>query len=256
MAIQAEIVNRDAEITGQSAAIAAQDEIIIDRDALIGRKEERIQRLEKLVQALKQALYGRKSEKLNIDQCELSLEDIETAMAVILAEDAAIDPPKPSPEDTFDGTSVNLRKANRGSLPDHLPRVEIIIKPASMVCRCGSSLHCMGEDVSERLNIIPAQFQVIVTRRPKYACRSCTDCVVQAPAPARLIEGGMPTEATVAHVLVSKYADHLPLYRQAHIYSRQGVNLDRSTLGRRSTWLIKSGRKTAAQINVLEQSLI
>ena len=77
---------------------------------------------------------------------------------------------------------------------------------------------------------MPAQFRVIVTRRPKYACRSCTDGVTQASAPARLIPGGMPTEATVAHVLVSKYADHLPLYRQAQIYSRQGVALDRSTL--------------------------
>ena len=88
----------------------------------------------------------------------------------------------------------------------------------------------IGEDVSERLDIIPAQFRVLVTRRPKYACRSCTDGIMQAPAPARLIPGGMPTEATVAHVLVSKYADHLPLYRQAQIYSRQGINLDRSTL--------------------------
>ena len=77
---------------------------------------------------------------------------------------------------------------------------------------------------------MPAQFRVIITRRPKYACRSCTDGVTQAPAPARLIPGGMPTEATVAHVLVSKYADHLPLYRQARIYSRQGVDPDRSTL--------------------------
>lgn len=84
--------------------------------------------------------------------------------------------------------------------------------------------------MSERLDIVPVQFRVIVTRRPKYACRSCTDGVVQAPALARLIPGGMPTEATVAHVLVSKYADHLPLYRQAQIYSRQGVDLDRSTL--------------------------
>ncbi len=93
-----------------------------------------------------------------------------------------------------------------------------------------NALHCIGEDVSERRDIIPAQFRVIVTRRPKYACRSCTDGVAQAPAPARLIPGGMPTEATVAHVLVRKYADHLPLYRQAQIYSRQGVDLDRSTL--------------------------
>lgn len=88
----------------------------------------------------------------------------------------------------------------------------------------------MGEDLSERLDMIPAQFRVIVTRRPKYACRACEEVVIQAPAPARLVQGGIPTEATVAHVLVSKYADHLPLYRQAQIYARQGVNLDRSTL--------------------------
>ena len=88
----------------------------------------------------------------------------------------------------------------------------------------------MGEDVSERLDIIPAQFRVIVTRRPKYACRACEEVVVQAPAPPRLIEGGIPTEDTVAHVVVAKYAAHLPLYRQAQIYARQGVPLDRSTL--------------------------
>lgn len=91
-------------------------------------------------------------------------------------------------------------------------------------------LHVMSEDVSERLDIVPAQFRVIVTRRPKYACRACEEVVVQAPAPPRLIEGGIPTEDTVAHVLVAKYADHLPLYRQAQIYGRQGVPLDRSTL--------------------------
>ena len=92
------------------------------------------------------------------------------------------------------------------------------------------ALHRIGEDVAERLDIVPAQFRVLVVRRPKYACRACEDVVVQAPAPARLIEGGLPTEATVAQVLVSKYADHLPLYRQAQIYARQGIDLDRSTL--------------------------
>jgi transposase len=91
-------------------------------------------------------------------------------------------------------------------------------------------LHRIGEDVSERLDIVPAQFRVLIVRRPKYACRTCEDLVVQAAAPARLIEGGLPTDATVAQVLVSKYADHLPLYRQAQIYARQGVTLDRSTL--------------------------
>ncbi len=88
----------------------------------------------------------------------------------------------------------------------------------------------IGEDVSERLDVTPARFKVIVTRRPKCACRSCEGEVAQAPAQERLIEGGVPTEALVAHVVVSKYTDHLPLYRQAQIYARQGVDLDRSTL--------------------------
>ena len=91
-------------------------------------------------------------------------------------------------------------------------------------------MHVIGEDRSERLDIIPMRYQVIVTCRPKYGCRSCSDAVVQAPAPARLIEGGLPTERLVAHVLVGKYADHAPLYRQAQMLERQGIVLDRSTL--------------------------
>ena len=119
-------------------------------------------------------------------------------------------------------TKPKVRNTNRGALPKHLPRIEQVIEPNSSVCACGHDLHIIGEDVSERLDIVPAQFRVIVTRRPKLACRSCSDGVMQAPARAQLIEGGIPTEATVAHVLVSKYADHLPLYRQAQIYNRQG----------------------------------
>ena len=98
--------------------------------------------------------------------------------------------------------------------------------PVLRAARCTGS----ARTSRERLDIVPAQFRVLVVRRPKYACRACEDVVVQAPAPARLIEGGLPTEATVAQVLVSKYADHLPLYRQAQIYARQGIDLDRSTL--------------------------
>lgn len=147
---------------------------------------------------------------------------METAIAAIQGEDEADSAPgKPQPKP---------RAANRGSLPAHLPRVEEVIEPERLICTCGCGLHCIGEDVSERLDIIPAQFRVIVKRRPKYACRACTDGVTQAPAPARVIHAGLPTEATIAHVLVSKYADHLPLYRQAQIMSRQGVDLDRSTL--------------------------
>ena len=120
---------------------------------------------------------------------------------------------------------------NRGALPKHLPREEIVIEPDDQTCPgCRAEMHRIGEDVAERLDVIPAQFRVIVTRRPRYGCRACEGAVVQAPAPARLIEGGLPTEALVAHVLVGKYADHLPLYRQSQIYARQGIELDRSTL--------------------------
>ena len=88
----------------------------------------------------------------------------------------------------------------------------------------------IGEDRSERLDIVPAQLRAIVTVRPKYACRACEEGVTQAPAPAWPIEGAPPTEGAIAHVLVSKYADHTPLYRQAQIYARSGLDLDRSTL--------------------------
>ena len=170
-----------------------------------GREERhlgRIAQLEKLLSDIKRALFGRKSEKADPDQFELALEDIETAVESLRAaeeadERSATGRPRP-------------RKANRGSLPQHLPRIEDVIEPESTTCDCGCERHVIGEDVSERLDIVPAQFRVIVTRRPKYACRSCEGGIVQAPAPAQLIPGGLPTEATVAHVIVSKYADHLP----------------------------------------------
>lgn len=204
------------------AQIRTQDQALADRDGIIERKEDRIIRLEKLLADFKHALYGAKSEKGHSDQYHLALEDIETAMAVVHAEDEAIDSPKTA--------GATKSPKGRGVLPKHLPRVEEIIVPDSATCGCGAERHIIGEDVSERLDIVPAQFRVILTRRPKYACRDCEAGIVQAPAKPRLIEGGMPTEATIASVIVSKYADHLPLYRQSQIYARQGVDIDRSTL--------------------------
>ena len=106
---------------------------------------------------------------------------------------------------------------------------------------CGGLLHQIGEDQAEMLDYVPAQFRVRVIRRPRYGCRACENAVVQAPAPDRPIDGGMATEALVAQVLIGKYCDHLPLYRQSQIFARQGINLDRSTLcnwvGRACWWL-------------------
>jgi transposase len=197
--------------------------------AIIVKQQDQNDRLEALVAAFKKALFGAKSERIDPSQYELELEDIETAIAQVEAE-------VQSDEHTAPVRPAKPRQTNRGSLPKHLERVEVVIEP-ELSCTCGNKRHMIGEDISERLDIIPAQFRVIVTRRPKYACRACENGIAQAPAPAHIIEGGMPTEATLAHVLVSKYADHLPLYRQAQIYSRQGIDLDRSTL---AAWVGKS----------------
>jgi transposase len=182
------------------------------------------ERLRLMIKAFQRHRFGRRAETLDEDQLHLGLEEMEQGEA---AEAEKED--RQAPAKRLERAAA--RRLNRGNLPAHLPRIETIIDADDKTCRCcGGELHRIGEDVSERLDIVPAQFRVLVVRRPKYACRACEEGVVQAPAPARLIEGGIPTEATVAHVLVAKYADHLPLYRQAQIYRRQGVALDRSTL--------------------------
>jgi len=162
---------------------------------------------------------GRKSEQLDPNQLQLGHEDIETALgAARAAREAGTVQPK----------GDRPRKTNRGSLPANLERIEQIVDVEDKACPCcGGGLHQIGEDVAERLDVVATTFRVLVTRWPRYGCRSCESAVVQAPAPARIVEGGIPTEALIAQVLVAKYADHLPLYRQAQIYARQGIQLDR-----------------------------
>jgi transposase len=192
--------------------------------AMLLAERARAERLEQIIKELQRHRFGRRAETLPEDQLLLGLEEVEQTEASREAEGEASSP-------AVKGARASKRRANRGSLPAHLPRIETLVDLEDKSCPCcRNPLHVIGEDRSERLDIVPAQFRVLVVRRPKYACRACEDVVVQAPAPARLIEGGIPTDATVAQVLVSKYADHLPLYRQAQIYARQGIHLDRSTL--------------------------
>jgi transposase len=186
------------------------------------------ERLRQIIKELQRHRFGRRAESLPVEQLLLGLEEVEQVEASGLA---AAEEALPAER----AARIAKRRTNRGSLPVHLPRIESVVDIESRTCPCCSgTLHRIGEDVSERLDVVPAQVRVVVIRRPRYACRSCEDVVVQAPAPARLIEGGLPTDGTVAQVLVSKYADHLPLYRQAQILARQGVMLDRSTL---SDWV-------------------
>jgi transposase len=201
-----------------------------ERDAALSESG----RLRAIIEAMQRHRFGRRSEQLDADQLGLGLEDTEQALA---AAEALEESRKVSPART------SRRRVNRGALPAHLPRIETIIDIEHKACPCcAGELHHIGEDAAERLDVIPAQFRVLVVRRPKYACRACPGTVLQAPAPQRLIEGGLPTEGLIAHVIVGKYADHLPLYRQAQIYARQGIELDRSTLADwvgRAAWFLR-----------------
>ena len=209
--------NIDALRTLALNAIAERDAALADRDHLIAVNE-------KLRQLLRKAQgFDGKSErlaKLHPDQLNLALEDIEQTIAKTEAledkREAAAGP--------------RARRSNRGALPSHLPRIHETLAPAETKCACcNKPMHVIGEETSERLDVIPAQYRVIVTHRPKLACRAC-ERIMQAPAPEHLIKSGLPSEAMVAAVLVAKYGWHLPLYRQAKMLAAQGLEIDRSTL--------------------------
>lgn len=193
-------------------------------EAALAEVQEANRRLEGILRASQRERFGKSSEKLSPDQFNLPLEDAELAQGVLeaaqekaeaaLARARGEEPRKPA--------------RNRG----HLPRVERVIEPASTLCPCGcGEMARIGENVSERLDVIPAQFQVLVTRRPRYACRRCSQAVVQAHAPEHVVPGGLPTERLIAWIIISKFGDHLPFYRQAGIFERQGLHLDRDTFG-------------------------
>src|SRR5258708_15912242 len=196
-----------------------------ERDAALAeckRVTEQNDRLRHLLQELRRAQFGRKSERLDPEQLQLAIEDLETAVAAEAAEQDKTAPIEEAPK--------KKRKTNRGSLPAHLPRVHITLAPDSTACPCCHGvMHVIGEETAERLDKIPPQYHVIVTHRPKYGRRASERAIVQAPAQARLIKGGIPTDNLVADVVVDKYAWHKPLYRQAQIMRLQGLPVDRPT---------------------------
>jgi transposase len=195
-------------------------------------------KLRLLIQRLLRHQFGRRSEQLDADQLQFGLEDLEQTVAENQAGQDAANPAQDQQRQRRDARP----NRNHGALPAHLPRYEVVIDIEDRHCPCcGGALHAIDELRTEQLDIVPAQLRVRVTRRPRYACRACEGAVVVAPAPERPIDGGMATEALIAHVVVSKFCDSLPLDRQAQMLGRQGVTLDRSTLsnwvGRACWWL-------------------
>ncbi len=204
-------------------------------------------RLEHYVKELHQLIYGKRSEKLTEDERQLAFEDLEVATDEAEAQSAEII------ERTRPRKTRKPAQRNLGNLPDHLERIKEVIEPEDITCPCGcGDMIKIGEDRTERLDVIPAQFRVIVTVRPKYACPKKQGGVTQAAARRHLIEGGLPTEALLAYMGVSKYADHCPLFRQSQIYARSGIHLDRATL---AGWMGKMSFHLAPVVDHLLKEL-
>src|SRR5580765_8552946 len=231
-ALKALIRAQHAEILRQNQALLSKDEQLLWRDA-------EIEHLKLLISKLRREQYGRSSEKLDrqIEQLELRLGELEASRA------------NDSERSESRRDSVVARPARR-PLPANLPREVRTYSPPESDCRnCGRPMKQLGEDVSEMLEYVPEHFKVIRHVRKKLVCIRC-DRIVQAMAPSRPIERGIAGPGLLAHVLVSKYCDHLPLYRQSQIYARAGVELDRSTL---AEWVGGSSRLLAPLVEALRR---
>jgi len=221
-------------------------QLILEPRALLLSRQVEIDKLKVQLERLRRLHFGRSSEQLahTIAQLELSLEELE-ASETMLAHTARA---QASSTAVLISPSPPVRRA----LPEHLPREEIVHTPSCVCANCGGQLRRLGEDVSEILERVPAQFKVVRHVRLKLSCARCQS-IVQAPAPARPIERGIAGPGLLAHVLMSKYGDHLPLYRQAQIYAREGVELDRSTL---ADWVGASSALLAPLIQALGEHVL
>ena len=235
--LKARLIEMEVLVERQREALNALE---IERDHFKGAFEEadaERQRLELVVRQLVRAQFGRKSERLDPDQFQLTLENVEQEIAAIKATR-----PDAGDSDASRRSRRTPARRNLGHLPAHLERYEVVIEPESRSCPCcGGAMHQIDVEETERLDAVPLRLRVRVIRRPIYGCRSCGEAVVQATAPDSAVPGGLPTEALLAHLAVSKYCDGLPLYRQVQILERDGLRLDRATLsdwmGRTAWWL-------------------
>jgi transposase len=193
---------------------------VADDRSELAQAQAEIERLKLIIRRFQRAQFGRRSERIDGDQLALGLEDVDADIARLQARH-----PVASVHDISSQAT-----SRREGLPDHLPREDVSIDIDERVCPCcGGALHVIGETVSEMLDFVPARLRVLRIRRPKYGCRAC-GTIHQAPAPERPIAKGMASPGLLAHVLVSKYCDHTPLYRQSQIFARHGVEIERSTL--------------------------
>lgn len=223
-------------------------ELATTLDTERAQAQTEIERLRQILKTLQRGRFGRRSERLEPDQLQLALEDLVADIARIEVE---------TPPAEGKAPAAGPSPSDRAGLPAHLPRTEMMVDLAPAHCPCcGGAVHEIGETVSEMLDYIPARLRVLRIRRPKYGCRAC-GTIHQAPAPERPIAKGRASAGLLAQVLVAKYCDHLPLYRQSQVFARQGVTLNRSTLanwvGGASWWLEALRDRLATEVFASEK---
>lgn len=194
---------------------------------------------------LKRMKFAAQSERFSPEQKSLLEDEIEADLAAVATEIDALQPPQPPEPDA-------KRQPKRLPLPAHLPRREIRHEPESITCQCGCQMKRIGEDVAEKLDYVPGVFSVERHIRGKWACAHC-ETITQAPVQAHVIDKGMPTTGLLAQVLVAKFADHLPLYRQEAIFGRAGLAIPRSTLGQ---WVGTCGVRLQPLVDALKTVIL
>lgn len=216
-----------------------------DKDRELIYRQTKIDQLTHEMAMLKRYQFGRRSEQLDSTQASLLDEMIDGDSAAIEDELAQL---------RARGESLVevAQKPKRMPLPEHLPRTVIHHEPDNTQCGCGCAMKRIGEDVAEKLDYIPGVFTVERHVRGKWVCSTC-ETLVQAPVPAQIIDKGIPTAGLLAQVLVAKYADHLPLYRQENIFGRAGLALPRSTLGQ---WVGVCGVRLQPLVDALREELL
>jgi transposase len=224
---------------------------LADREREVGEKERELQyrqtRIDQLTHELsviKRQQFGKRSEQLNTEQMSLLDEAIDTDLAAIEAELEQLQPHTPERK--------SQQRARRAPLPAHLPRTDINHDPDTTTCHCGCELERIGEDISEKLDYTPGVFTVERHIRGKWVCRQC-ETLTQEPVPAHIIDKGIPTAALLAWVLVSKFADHLPLYRLERICARAGLAIPQSTLG---DWVGVCGVRLQPLVDALREQIL
>ena len=225
-------------LTGLITKVAQQDQELVYR-------QTKIDQLTHEMAVLKRNQFGRSREQLDSTQVSLLEEAFDEDLAAIEQElNNLTPPPKTDTEPP--------KKPKRAALPDNLPRVDVHHEPDSTSCKCGCQLKRIGQDVSEKLDYTPGVFTVERHVRGKWVCSNC-ETLTQAPVPAQVIDKGIPTAGLLAHVLVAKYADHLPLYRQEKIFGRAGLEIPRSTLG---AWVGMCGVQLQPLVDALKASVL